>query len=1070
MKRIATLLPLLITLNAFAHKHTDTINSGRLKSSAIDVLTASSVVNPIVNSHTKSHALWSSFFIPRTSFFVPRPSFFTPRPPSLPTDSTWFPYFDFNPATFQSAPRQFGPFTRWWLPGNDITSEELQREIKMFADNGFAGVEVQPLTMGLNPKAPQDQHDRIYSWDTPSFYEHLQAIMQQGQASGVTVDMNGGSGWPLGGSFFDPKESMKTLAVSDTILQGGAVFNEALPAPGNHTPHPQGAMAGMMRKNFVDVNWASVKSVIAAKSVIAGNAIKTIYTKTVVLDASSLINLTDQIRAGENSSNGKNHTPTLHWQAPAGAEWRLIISWAIPSGEMPSLVASPKTNYVIDHLDPTVVNKAYDYLLGDRTGLPAYYHKPLRAVFNDSYEFHTDRIISPDFLEVFKAQNGYDVSPYLSSVFQKGYDHPTYLAAMYAGAKPPFSFSETDNWRIMYDYDRTVNEVFKNNFIKTSDAWMQKRGLLHRTQAYGFPADIIGNSGAADIPEAEQLFAEGSEGYLKLVTSGAHLYGKPVVTQESFVSIYRAEMTTPQKIKMWADKSFACGVNQLIYHGTPYKYNNGEYGKEGWNTWSGPYQPFVNFSNGMNESDPFWKDIKQVNQYLTRCQYALRAGKPKTDVLIYMPFVDFTEDQMSLNPEEILYRGYFKGVEPDIKGQGVFEAPHTAINIWYSKLWKIVNELESRGITWEFVNDEALQLAQTQSGKITIAGNEYQSLILANLPYINLATAKHINDLGKQGMHLCHIGTLPQKQPSWLNHEANDPLAQRWMVEASHQKNAISLSVESDLTKLKSQISNLKSNRIHFVVTNGFSRQITREMADGSQLRFLWNKSDQWQLITLSLDAGFLTSYWLDPQNGSILKNKNNVVFYHLPPYGSIILLASVSDASTSVLTSSVAEAVPSFLSNTLPFLSLESWTLKVGDKIIPNTALFNWQKNDQLKYSSEDGIYTTSIQLTQPIDKKARYILDLGTVYFTASVLINGQEAGKRLFAPYQLDISQYLKKGGNTIEVRTTTTRRNGFIGEAVKGNPLYSQFKGKEQTTVPTGLIGPVTIKKVSTLHHS
>jgi hypothetical protein len=46
----------------------------------------------------------------------------------------WFPYFDFDPAVFKKPSRSFGPFTRWWWPGNDVTNEELRREIKLFAE------------------------------------------------------------------------------------------------------------------------------------------------------------------------------------------------------------------------------------------------------------------------------------------------------------------------------------------------------------------------------------------------------------------------------------------------------------------------------------------------------------------------------------------------------------------------------------------------------------------------------------------------------------------------------------------------------------------------------------------------------------------------------------------------------------------------------------------------------------------------------------------------------------------------------------------------------------------------
>jgi hypothetical protein len=42
----------------------------------------------------------------------------------------------------------------------------------------------------------------------------------------------------------------------------------------------------------------------------------------------------------------------------------------------------------------------------------------------------------------------------------------------------------------------------------------------------------------------------------------------------------------------------------------------------------------------------------------------LRAGKPHTDVLMYFPFADFTQEDLLENPEEVLANGYFKEFEP----------------------------------------------------------------------------------------------------------------------------------------------------------------------------------------------------------------------------------------------------------------------------------------------------------------------------------------------------------------------------------------------------------------------
>jgi hypothetical protein len=947
------------------------------------------------------------------------------------SDRKWFPYFDFNPQAFQQAPRGFGPLTRWWLPGNDIKKEELQREIIMFADNGFAGVELQPISVGLKLKPENDASKRVFSWDTPDYYENLGFIMQRAQEAGLIVDMTAGSGWPLGGPFVAAPQSMKTLAVSDAAVTGGVTFSGALPPPHNHDQKAEGFMALLLHKRESYDRWAKVQSVIAARVIKQEG-------KQTILDPKTPVNLTDRVKNNQ-----------LTWKAPAGGEWRIIVSWIIPTGESPSASAA-KNGLVVDHLDPDALTEAYDYLLGERTGLPKYYQKPLRAVFNDSYEFHVDRIYSPDFLNIFKAKNGYDIAPFLATVFQKGYDMPPYLAAAFPGAKPPFALNQAENWRLMYDYDAAVGEVLKNNFIGTSNRWTNRRGLLNRTQAYGIPLDMIGAAGAADIPETEQMFGGGSEGYFKLVTSGAHLYNRPVVTQESFVAANRAEMTTPQKIKMWADKSFAAGVNQIIYHGTPYKYNNGEFGPEGWNTFSSPYQPFMTFATGMNESDPFWKDIRTVNEYLSRCQYALRSGKPRADVLIYMPFNDVADIDWVANPQETMNLGSWEGIDAAKTAAPTEEQiSRNRISLFYKELWTIVNQLEAQGINWEFVNDDSLSKARLTDGRIDINGNHYQVLIMANAPFVPLATARQLNVLSKQGMKFRSVGKLPEKQPSFLNYEENDRLTKQLIGEAARQKNS------RVFTAQEISDGNLITQKIKYALPVSFTRQITREMADGSLLKFFWNRTDEWQTLSLKIDKSFSGSYFLNPENGKIEKINGATAAYRLPPYGTVILHASARK-----LDSGIISAADALLAEGKAALRIDRWKIGAGDVVLTESPLIDWRADERLKFKSDEGSYTASFNLSDDAGKSP-VILDLGKVFFTAEIFVNGQAAGKRIFAPFRFDISKLAKPGANQLEVRVTPTRRNGFVGEALRGNPFYAQFKGKQNELMPAGLIGPVTV---------
>jgi len=109
----------------------------------------------------------------------------------------WFPQYDFNAATFQKPSIEFAPFARWWWPGNYVTKEELKREINLFADNNFGGVEIQPLNLFV--PGSKEEREKIVSWDTPDYYENVKAVMEEARKRGLTVDMTDGSGWPPGG-------------------------------------------------------------------------------------------------------------------------------------------------------------------------------------------------------------------------------------------------------------------------------------------------------------------------------------------------------------------------------------------------------------------------------------------------------------------------------------------------------------------------------------------------------------------------------------------------------------------------------------------------------------------------------------------------------------------------------------------------------------------------------------------------------------------------------------------------------------------------------------------------------
>ena len=965
--------------------------------------------------------------------------------------------FNFDPGQFREPNREYGPFTRWWWPGNDVTQAELKREIGMLAAAGFAGVEIQPFVMGLNSGAAEAERARVLSWDGEGYYSNLRAVMDAAIEAGMVVDLNNGSGWPTGGPQISIEDNFRTLLFTETTAAGGDTVRwEMAPPEPPLSAYVSLLMASLLGSrgavHFPDQ--AKIEAVIGAKTVDDQRSWWSwSVTDQVRLDPQSSVDLTNQVEGN-----------VLSWEAPEG-DWRLIAFWSLPDGESPALLANKNPGFVVDHFDAAKVRANYDYLLGSRTGLAPYYGKPLRAVFNDSYEFKADRHYTSDFFDQFKRRRGYDVRPWLPANMQPGYNH-ILGHLLFPQAKPDFGYSEED-WRLRHDYDLTLSELLLENFLDTSAEWMSRRGLQHRTQAYGMPMDVIGASGRAQIPEAEQLFWGGSEAFLKAVSSGAHLYNRPVTTAESVVYRDRAGMTTPQKIKISVDKALTSGVNQVIYHGTAYHYETDDFGEEGWYPWNSPHASLLNFSSDLREVNPFWKYIADMNAYIARAQYALRSGRPSADVLIYYPFLGFAMGKEVVNPEELLPGGYFDGVEPPLAPLAIPFGPEPGTPersveaLWFEQVWEAINILEAQGVTWDWVNDESLQAAAIEEGRWAIRGHRFEALVLPEIPFMPLPTASHIHELVSLGARAVVAGEAPRKQPGFRDYEALDHEVETLFKSIAGAAQTVVLTNANGLADWATTI----EQPIRYAGHYRHLRQIRRVMADGSRVVFLRSKAAEWTDIRIDLDPAFREAYFLNPVDGAAYAVQGSQASYTLPPYGSIVLYAGMGRTAPPLALSPPIDRPQPGTSVT----TLDRWDLRAAgaagtaEAERADTTLFDWRADDAFRYSST-GVYHSAFDLAE-IEDGARYLLDLGTVFFAADVVVNGSAAGSTIFAPHVIDLTEHLRPGQNTLEVRVTATQLNEFVGRAEAGNEHYRQFKGKGGDLMPAGLLGPVQIRSDS-----
>ena len=166
----------------------------------------------------------------------------------------------------------------------------------------------------------------------------------------------------------------------------------------------------------------------------------------------------------------------------------------------------------------------------------------------------------------------------------------------------------------------------------------------------------------------------------------------------------------------------------------------------------------------------------------------------------------------------------------------------------------------------------------------------------------------------------------------------------------------------------------------------------------------------------------------------SCIKIKNEGDLYHY----QVSLPSILKEVSTIAFSMETAIGHQATLALSTPIaLQTKEGLMSAGD----------WSKIGALRFYSGGINYVQHFHLPKmQYGKKA--ILNLGDIVATCEVKVNGVSAGILLSPPYQLDITPFLKRGENKMEVLVYSTLANHYqtIPTPYRGNPK-------------AGLIGPV-----------
>jgi hypothetical protein len=130
---------------------------------------------------------------------------------------------------------------------------------------------------------------------------------------------------------------------------------------------------------------------------------------------------------------------------------------------------------------------------------------------------------------------------------------------------------------------------------------------------------------------------------------------------------------------------------------------------------------------------------------------------------------------------------------------------------------------------------------------------------------------------------------------------------------------------------------------------------------------------------------------------------------------------------------------------------------------------LASWSDNadEGVKYFSGTATYTKSIQAPSDwFKRRTRLSIDLGEVKNLAEVSVNGMPLGIAWKTPYRVDVTNALKRGANTVEIKVTNPWVNRIIGDRQPNvTRTYTftspKFYKADSKLVPSGLLGPVQI---------
>lgn len=614
-----------------------------------------------------------------------------------------------------------------------------------------------------------------------------------------------------------------------------------------------------------------------------------------------------------------------------------------------------------------------------------------------------------------------------------------WLPALWEDLGPP-----TDAVRL--DYWRTVSELLDERFFSKLAGWCETNGVqltghleweewlftMTRHSATPFRAlKPFHVPGVDKIDEVTDKLAE------KLIASIAHANGRPRVISETFAMI--GWKLAPPYMKQIVDQQFVRGVNWLSCHG--FYYSTEDFRKR-------ECPPSEFFQN------PWWDHSRPLWDYVARLSAVLSQGEHVAPIALYYP-------------TEQAWTTITPGAPPALPPTGVWEPwqlpqpEHPTQRADLSMIRLGLRLLEER-LDFDLV-DATLVAAGHVAGEALELGHEsFRAALVPAVDVMDGPALARLLEFAHEGGTVVFAEVLPGRvvgsdaPPGWR--EASIALlsfgAPGFLGWGDGQLGFAPAGVDAAVALLRSavrpdveltldadpasvELENRKGGfREARVRRASHALKYHRRRGGSTDLYFLVNESDRPLSGRVSLVGGAAVEAW-DPAQGTRAPMSAEVDGQGRA--GLRLNLASRQSLLLVLREGTPFRAEPSVSETRI--LELKEWRTEV-DGLRRSGPLVSWTEFGRARFSGV-GFYSSVLEVPA-LGPGEKAVLDLGTVFETVRVSVNGTWFPPSAWDPHRLEVTDALIAG------------RNDFVLEVANTNA--NAYEGRER---PSGLFGPVRL---------